>query len=165
MMRAVIDTNVLISATFWTGKPKQLLNKVRRREITFLTSEVLLDELRKILVRPDKPFKLSKEETARVVKAMEDMAEIVKVHSRVSVCRHEPPAMILILPSCCIIIANSRMPAFTLKPSHFIMELKEEINMSQEQIPLFVDRNEALKLELSRTNDQTTLIILPEVCI
>ena len=89
MMRAVIDTNVLISATFWTGKPKQLLNKVRRGEVTFLTSEVLLDELKEILVRDDKSFKLSKEETSRVVKAMEDMAEIIKVYSKVSVCRHE----------------------------------------------------------------------------
>ncbi len=57
MMRAVIDTNVLISATFWTGKPKQLLNKVRRGEVIFLTSEVLLDELKEILVRADKSFK------------------------------------------------------------------------------------------------------------
>ena len=95
MMRAVIDTNVLISATFWTGKPKQLLNKVRRGEVTFLTSEVLLDELKEILVRADKPFKLSEEETARVVKAVEDVAEIVKVHSRVSECRHEQDNRVL----------------------------------------------------------------------
>ena len=32
-MRVVVDTNVLISAIFWTGKPKQILNKVRREEI------------------------------------------------------------------------------------------------------------------------------------
>ena len=48
-MRVVIDTNVLLSATFWTGKPKQLLNKVRRLEITFLTSEILLSELKEVL--------------------------------------------------------------------------------------------------------------------
>ena len=41
-MRVVLDTNVLISATFWTGSPKQLLNKVRRKEFIFLTSQVLL---------------------------------------------------------------------------------------------------------------------------
>jgi putative PIN family toxin of toxin-antitoxin system len=61
-MRAVIDTNVLISAIFWTGRPKQLLNKIRHGEITFLTSQILLDELNKILVRADKPFKLSEKE-------------------------------------------------------------------------------------------------------
>jgi predicted nucleic acid-binding protein len=41
-MRVVLDTNVLISAAFWTGKPKQIMNKVRREEITFLTSEFTL---------------------------------------------------------------------------------------------------------------------------
>jgi putative PIN family toxin of toxin-antitoxin system len=61
-MSAVIDTNVLISAIFWTGRPKQLLNKIRHGEITFLTSQILLDELNKILVRADKPFKLSEKE-------------------------------------------------------------------------------------------------------
>ena len=57
-MRVVIDTNVLISATFWTGRPKQLLNKVRRGEVIYLTSRILLDELKEILIRVDKPFKL-----------------------------------------------------------------------------------------------------------
>jgi putative PIN family toxin of toxin-antitoxin system len=55
-MRIVIDTNVLISATFWTGNPKQLLNKVRRGEVTFITSETLLEELKEVLTREDKPF-------------------------------------------------------------------------------------------------------------
>ena len=49
-MRVVIDTNVLISAIFWTGKPKQILNKVRRAEILFLTSGILLEELKEVLI-------------------------------------------------------------------------------------------------------------------
>jgi len=58
-VRIVIDTNVLISATFWTGNPKQLLNRVRKKEFVLLTSQILLNELKEILIRPDKPFKLS----------------------------------------------------------------------------------------------------------
>lgn len=61
-MRGVIDTNVLISAIFWSGKPKQIVNMVRRGEIKFLTSRILLDELKEILVRDDKPFRLSEGE-------------------------------------------------------------------------------------------------------
>jgi putative PIN family toxin of toxin-antitoxin system len=80
---------VLISATFWTGKPKQLLNKVRRREVTFLTSEILLDELKEVLVRKDKPFKLSAEEAGRIVTAMRGLAEIVQTHSHVTACQDE----------------------------------------------------------------------------
>lgn len=88
-MRIVIDTNVLISATFWTGKPKQLLNKVRHKEITFLTSEILLNELMDVLMRKDKPFKLSAEEAESVVTEMRSIAEIVHPHSQVTVCQDE----------------------------------------------------------------------------
>jgi putative PIN family toxin of toxin-antitoxin system len=88
-VRAVLDTNVLISATFWAGKPKQLLNQVRRREITFLTSQTLLNELKEVLIREDKPFRLSAAEAERVVIAIRDLAEIVQPHSQVTVCRDE----------------------------------------------------------------------------
>lgn len=88
-MRVVIDTNVLISAIFWTGKPKQILNKVRREEITFLTSDFILKELRQVLERGDKPFKLSEDEAERVVTAMRDIAVVVNIVSQVSACEDE----------------------------------------------------------------------------
>lgn len=94
-MRIAIDTNVLISATFWTGKPKQLLNKIRHGKITFLTSEILLNELKEVLVRKDKPFRLSEEEAERVVTAMRDFAEIVYTHSQVTVCQDEKDNRVL----------------------------------------------------------------------
>ena len=88
-MRVVIDTNVLISAIFWTGKPKQVLNKVRRGEITFLTSEFILEEIRDVLTREDTPFKLSAEEAERIVTEMRNLAVVVKIGSHVSVCKDE----------------------------------------------------------------------------
>lgn len=86
-MRAVIDTNVLISAIFWPGKPKQLLNQVRRGQVIFLTSEVLLVELKEVLTRQDKPFRLSEEDAQRVLSSVRDLAEIVQTHSAVTICR------------------------------------------------------------------------------
>ena len=88
-MRIVIDTNVLISAIFWTGKPKQLLNHVRRQKITFVTSNQLFDELRQILVRQDKPFHLQDNEADQVVEALTGCAEVVESHSQLTVCQDE----------------------------------------------------------------------------
>ena len=88
-MRVVIDTNVLISAIFWTGKPKQLLNRVRHEVITFVTSNDLLNELKEILIRRDKPFHLSDNEADQVVETMRGVAEVVKIHSRITVCHDE----------------------------------------------------------------------------
>ena len=86
-MRAVVDTNVLISATFWTGRPKQILNRIRHGEITFLTSQILLDELKDILLRADKPFRLTKKEAEQVVTVMRNLAEVIQPHSHLSICR------------------------------------------------------------------------------
>jgi uncharacterized protein len=86
-VRVVIDTNVLISAIFWSGKPKQLLNQVRRGKIIFLTSEVLLGELKEVLTRTDKPFKLSEEEAQRILTQLRTLAEIIEPHSLVTTCR------------------------------------------------------------------------------
>lgn len=94
-MRAVVDTNVLISAIFWPGKPKQLLNKIRRGEITFLTSQALLSELKQVLTRKDKPFKLSEEEAQRVLSAIRDLAEVIQPHSQVTRCRDEADNRVL----------------------------------------------------------------------
>lgn len=94
-MRIVIDTNVLISATFWTGQPKQLLNKVRRREVISLTSEILLEELREVLLSKNKPFKLSSEDAERIVTAMRDISEIVQTHSHVTACQDDKDNRVL----------------------------------------------------------------------
>ena len=94
-MRIVIDTNVLISATFWTGNPKQLLNRVRKKEFVLLTSQILLNELKEILIRPDKPFNLSEEEAEHVINRIRSLAEIVRTHSFVKICRDEQDNRVL----------------------------------------------------------------------
>lgn len=94
-MRVVVDTNVLISAIFWTGKPKQILNKIRRGEILFLTSGTLLEELEGVLTEKEKPFKLSPEEAERIIIELRELAEIVQTHTRVTACKDENDNMVL----------------------------------------------------------------------
>ena len=52
MLRVVLDTNVLISAIFFGGKPRQILEKTIRREIQLCLSEPILEELKGVLRRP-----------------------------------------------------------------------------------------------------------------
>jgi len=61
-MRVVLDTNVLISGVFWTGKPKKIINYARKKKIIFLTSKKLLEELKNVLISREKPFKLNETE-------------------------------------------------------------------------------------------------------
>lgn len=94
-MRVVIDTNILISAIFWVGRPKRLLNVVRRGEVIFLTSKTLLAELKKVLTSGDKPFRLSEREAKEIIEHLKDIAELVSTTSKVSVCRDEADNRVL----------------------------------------------------------------------
>jgi putative PIN family toxin of toxin-antitoxin system len=52
-VRAVLDTNVVISALLWKGTPYRLLDTLRRQANTqIVTSAVLLEELAEVLTRP-----------------------------------------------------------------------------------------------------------------
>jgi len=51
VLRVVLDTNVLISAVLFGGKPRQILEKAIRGEIRLCLSEPILDELKGVLQR------------------------------------------------------------------------------------------------------------------
>ena len=51
MLRVVLDTNVLISAILFGGKPRQILEKAIRGEIRLCLSEPMLEELKGVLQR------------------------------------------------------------------------------------------------------------------
>ncbi len=50
-MRAVIDTNVLVSGLFWHGPPHMLLEHVRDGALDLISSPALLAELTNVLGR------------------------------------------------------------------------------------------------------------------
>ena len=52
VVRLVMDTNLIVSATLWDGKPFELLSAVQERGFEIFTSEPLLEELRSVLIRP-----------------------------------------------------------------------------------------------------------------
>jgi putative PIN family toxin of toxin-antitoxin system len=51
VLRVVLDTNVLISAILFGGKPRQVLEKAIRGEIRLCISEPILEELKGVLER------------------------------------------------------------------------------------------------------------------
>ncbi len=52
-MRIVLDTNVVLSALLWRGKPYQLLETIRQRgDVHLCSSAALIEELTDVLTRP-----------------------------------------------------------------------------------------------------------------
>jgi len=50
-MRVVADTNTLVSGLLWQGAPRRLVDAAQAGVIHFVTSEVLLGELARVLAR------------------------------------------------------------------------------------------------------------------
>lgn len=64
-MRAVIDTNVLLSGLLWRGPSYALLEQVRNGAVTFISSPALLAELAQVLARPKFDAVLSRSNSSR----------------------------------------------------------------------------------------------------
>jgi uncharacterized protein len=64
-MRAVLDTNVLLSGLLWRGPSYALLEQVRNGAVTFLSSPELLAELAEVLARPKFDAVLSRSSSSR----------------------------------------------------------------------------------------------------
>ncbi|MDP2369430.1 putative toxin-antitoxin system toxin component, PIN family [Rhodoferax sp.] len=64
-MRAVIDTNVLLSALLWGGTPHALLEQVRNGTVTLISSPALLAELARVIDRPKFDVILLRTNTSR----------------------------------------------------------------------------------------------------
>ena len=59
-VRIVLDTNVVMSALLWRGKPYQLLQAIRQRsDVQIYSSAVLLQELADVLTRPSATKRLA----------------------------------------------------------------------------------------------------------
>lgn len=59
MLRAVLDTNVLVSAIISDGKPRELFKKGITNQYSIVLSDSILKELAAVLSRPK--FKISKD--------------------------------------------------------------------------------------------------------
>lgn len=50
-MRVVFDTNVIVSGILWAGTPHRALQIAANKQVTSISSEMLVDELRDVLKR------------------------------------------------------------------------------------------------------------------
>ncbi len=78
-MRVVLDTSILVSATFWRGNPYRCLQAVEGGLCELVTSEPILAELRDKLVSK---FKLPGEEAEAIVGRLRVLAHVVPLQGR-----------------------------------------------------------------------------------
>ena len=81
--RVVLDTNVLLSAILFGGKPEQILNDVIAGRIDCVLSLEILDELSAVLQRPK--FSFSANQCLHIVEELHQVCEIIKPSSELSI--------------------------------------------------------------------------------
>jgi len=63
-VRLVLDTNVVVSALVWGGRPYKLLQAATEGDIELFTSPALIDELRRVLARERLASRLAEQRTS-----------------------------------------------------------------------------------------------------
>lgn len=85
MLRAVLDTNVLVSGLITLGKPRELLSIISRREATLVLSREILNEFSKVMRRNKFAEYAKEEQVERFIKDIESIAELTELKSHTKV--------------------------------------------------------------------------------
>lgn len=92
MFRALLDTNVIISATRYGGIPRECLRRGLSGEVALVASRELLDELERTLTRR---FAMGAEVAAFIRRDIESVSEIVDVTAVERVARDPADDMVV----------------------------------------------------------------------
>ena len=85
--KIVIDTNIYISAIFWGGKPREIVDLGRSGQISIFTSSEIEEEIvRKLKTK----FGLSDEETTQILLDFSTFTTPVKTSRRITVIDDDP---------------------------------------------------------------------------
>ena len=87
MLRVVVDTNVYISAIFWGGKPRHVIDLGRDGKIQIFTSEDIEQEILDTLMTK---FGLNSEEAGRVMADFSTFTKPIRISRRNNVVKDDP---------------------------------------------------------------------------
>jgi len=87
MIKAVIDTNVFLSAIFWGGTPAQVIKLALSKKIIGVTSKQILQELEEKLL---KKFGFPENQTAAYLTLIIENFSMVEPAHKVSIVKEDP---------------------------------------------------------------------------
>lgn len=83
----VLDTNIYVSAAFWSGAPYLVVQKATMEEIIAFISQDIAKELRKVLARD---FNIGKKDIEEAVKAVFSFIHLTEPKEKVSIIKDDP---------------------------------------------------------------------------
>ena len=80
-MTVVLDANIYISAFFWGGNPRAVLERVIKKQDELLVTEEILDEIKNVLTRPK--FHTGINEIDFFIKSIEEIGNKIDAKSKI----------------------------------------------------------------------------------
>lgn len=87
MIRIVVDTNILVSASFWKGNPYKIVQLAAQGKIQIYSSGAVLNEYANALKRD---FRLSSEEIEERVRVFLEVLQIITPKTVLNVVKEDP---------------------------------------------------------------------------
>ena len=86
--KVFLDTNILISALGWKGKPRVVFEKCVHGELALVTSSNQIEELKRVMDYPK--FGFTEEQKAAFISIVLEIATMVKISGKVKVILEDP---------------------------------------------------------------------------
>lgn len=86
--KVVLDTNIIISALGWKGKPNQVFDKIVKKEAELVISDKQFNELSKVLNYPK--FQFTEEQKDRLKSLILEIATFVKPLEKIDTIKNDP---------------------------------------------------------------------------
>jgi len=86
--KVFLDTNILISALGWSGKPKVIFERCLHGELELVTSPNQIEELRKVMDYPK--FNFTEEQKATFISIILEIATMVEITGIAKVIAEDP---------------------------------------------------------------------------
>ncbi len=113
----VVDTNLLISALGWKGKPRMLLNLVLEDKLKLLLSSKQLKELIRVLGYPK--FAFTQAQRDKFLTILLKVAVLVEIKTELDIIKEDPPDNMMIE---CAIENNAK---FIITGNKHLLKIKE----------------------------------------
>ena len=135
MLRVVLDTNVLISAILFGGKPRQILEKAIRGEIRLCLSEPILQELSGVLRRSK--FDYSAEMIQFILTELTGIADFVNPPGTINVVLEDPEDNRILE---CAVEAKAD---YIITGDFHLLKLSRYLNIEVLNVAAFLEKTEA----------------------
>ena len=92
MIRITVDTNTLISASFWHEPSEKIINKAENKELILVLSEQILEEYHRVLDYEEIKEKIRDKdlEMKQALLRIGMIAEIIEVKSKIELIKEDP---------------------------------------------------------------------------